>query len=81
VTEATTTPLRTLRERHLWTQEDLATRANVSERTITRIEHGELSCSIRTIRALCDALGVEPAAVREFAIRLEYADEAAEGEE
>lgn len=44
-----------------WTQDDLAARAGVPRKTISDIENDRSSRSLpRTIRRLCDALGVEP---------------------
>jgi transcriptional regulator with XRE-family HTH domain len=51
--------LRTVRLSKLWTQRDLAERAQVSLATIVRVENGE-AAQAGTIRKLAGALGVDP---------------------
>lgn len=53
--------LRRLRERRLWTREDLSDKSGVSADQIGRIERGVTkSPHMRTVRGLVEALGVEP---------------------
>jgi transcriptional regulator with XRE-family HTH domain len=52
--------LRSARLERFWSQADLATRAGVSKLTISRLETGDRAPSLRTVRALADALGIEP---------------------
>ena len=63
--------LRTLRLERFLSQAELARRAGVHALTITRLEAGRTAPSTRTVRALANALGVEP---RELATPLEVAD-------
>ena len=61
--------MRTLREwraERLLGVKALALKAGVSNKTIVQIEHGRQVANFRTIRRLCEALGVEPGAVTEF---------------
>ena len=53
------THVRELRERHAWTQEDLAREAGLDARTIQRIERSG-SASLRSQRAIAAALDIEP---------------------
>jgi transcriptional regulator with XRE-family HTH domain len=53
--------LRTVRERGLLTQRDLAQRAGITQAAISRIECGHTEPHLRTIRKLADALAVDPA--------------------
>jgi len=55
--------LRQLRQRRLLTIEQLASRANVSKNTISRIENGAERIHPNTIRRLAQALDVEPEAL------------------
>ncbi len=48
-----------MRERHFWSQEELAERAGVSRATIYKAEGGA-GVAPKTGRALAEALGVEP---------------------
>jgi transcriptional regulator with XRE-family HTH domain len=51
--------IRAVRQRRGWRQRDLATRAGVSDVTVSRIERGHLdTLSIRTVRAVASALDV-----------------------
>lgn len=50
--------LKSLRERRLLTQEDLAVAAGVGIATISRVETGKVRPSLRTIRALAGPLGM-----------------------
>lgn len=53
--------LKRLRERRLWTREDLSSRSGVSADQIGLIERGVTeSPHMRTVRGLVEALGVEP---------------------
>lgn len=56
----------------------LARAAGVSNKTIVQLEAGRQVPAFRTIRRLCDALGVAPRDVTEFAAAI---DRAAEGKE
>lgn len=51
--------LKAVREAKLLTIRRLADRAGVSPATVVRIEHGG-DAALRTVRALCGALDVEP---------------------
>lgn len=55
--------IRKLRWNRGWTQEMLAEKAGLSERTITRIEGGESDGGPRTAKKIADALGVEVGAI------------------
>jgi transcriptional regulator with XRE-family HTH domain len=48
-----------------YTQDSLATRAGLSADTIRRIEHGNFSASIDTVRKLCGGLGIAPSTLFE----------------
>jgi transcriptional regulator with XRE-family HTH domain len=63
--------LRRQRLEHYLSQAELARRAGVHALTITRLEAGTSAPSTRTVRALADALGVEP---RELATPGEVAE-------
>ncbi len=68
--------MRTLREwraERLLGVKALAAKAGVSNKTIVQIEAGQQVPTFRTIRRLCDALGVEPRDVAEFAAAIEAA--------
>ena len=52
--------LRRSRERKAWTQAELASRAQVTQLTIIRIENGKTRPRLPTVRKLADALGVDP---------------------
>ncbi len=58
--------LKTLRERRLVTQKELAKAAGVSVPTISRLETESVRPSIRTIRALAKALDMNPEQVRDL---------------
>jgi transcriptional regulator with XRE-family HTH domain len=60
------------RERYL-SQDELARRSNVARQTIYRYERGSVAPLGRTVRALAEALGVEP---QELAAPEETAEEA-----
>ena len=68
---AFTENLRRLRLEQFLSQAELARRAGVHALTITRLEAGTTTPSTRTVRALADALGVEP---RELATPHEVAE-------
>jgi transcriptional regulator with XRE-family HTH domain len=63
--------LRQLRLGQFLSQAELARRAGVHALTITRLEAGATAPATRTVRALADALGVEP---RELATPREVAE-------
>lgn len=52
--------LKTLREKRLMTQEELATASRIGVATISRIETGKVKASIKTMRALAQTLGMSP---------------------
>ena len=58
--------LRTWRRRRLMTVRDLAAEAKTSPRTVVELEAGNRTPRVATIRALSEALGVEPDRVAEF---------------
>ena len=52
--------LRRVRLEHFFSQAELARRSGVHALTITRLETGRTAPSTRTVRALAEALGVQP---------------------
>ena len=58
--------LKETRRRRLMSIATLAKAAGVATKTIVDIEHGRTVPRLQTMRALCDALGVEPEEVEEF---------------
>ncbi len=52
--------LRRLRLEHFFSQAELARRSRVHAVTITRLETGRTAPSTRTVRALAEALGIQP---------------------
>ena len=52
--------LRRLRLEHFFSQAELARRSGVHALTITRLETGRTAPSTRTVRALAEALGIQP---------------------
>jgi len=68
---AFTENLRRLRQEQFLSQAELARRAGLHALTITRLEAGTTAPATRTVRALADALGVEP---RELATPHEVAE-------
>ena len=63
--------LRQLRRRRPWTQRELAAVAGVSVGTVRCIEQGVYrTIQPRVVRALAEALGVEPATIAEFRVTL-----------
>ena len=62
--------LRRLRLDRFLSQAELAQRASMHAITITRLEGGDRAPTTRTVRALADALGVEP---RDLALPYEVA--------
>lgn len=52
--------LRTARLRRFWSQTDLARASGVSAHGISRLENDSRTARMSTVRALADALGVEP---------------------
>lgn len=68
---ATLLPLELWRRRRLLTQDGLAAKAGIFKATIARIESGaRVGVRFKTMKALADALGVQPAEVDEFRPRL-----------
>jgi transcriptional regulator with XRE-family HTH domain len=63
--------LRRLRIEQFLSQAELARRAGLHALTITRLEAGTTAPSTRTVRALADALGVQP---HDLATPLEVAE-------
>jgi transcriptional regulator with XRE-family HTH domain len=55
--------LRRRRLERFFSQAELARRSGVHALTITRLERGRSAPSTRTVRALAEALGVEPSAL------------------
>jgi transcriptional regulator with XRE-family HTH domain len=64
--------LKRLRRERFWSQDELAKRSGVARQTIYRYEGGLTAPYARTVRALAEALGVEP---RELADPMEVAEE------
>lgn len=58
--------LRKLREGRNWAQMDLAAVSRVSEVQISKLENGEDSVKIQTIKLLAEALGYKPATLLDF---------------
>jgi transcriptional regulator with XRE-family HTH domain len=56
--------LRSLRERKMLTQQELAAEAGLTITTISRIETGKVNPSLRTIRALARVLDCNPQELR-----------------
>jgi len=52
--------LRRFRLERFWSQAELARRSGVHALTVTRLESGRTAPSTRTVRALAEALGVQP---------------------
>jgi transcriptional regulator with XRE-family HTH domain len=52
--------VRSLRAARFLTQEDLSDLAGVGRATVARIEAGQITPRMRTVRSLATALGVEP---------------------
>ena len=48
----------------MMTQQDLAEQARLTVATVSRVENGRTRPRHRTIRALAEALGIEPAELR-----------------
>ncbi len=63
--------LRRLRLERFYSQAELARRSGVHALTITRLEGGRTAPSTRTVRALAEALGIQP---RELASPEEVAE-------
>ena len=63
--------LREWRRERLLGLDGLVEKSGVSKRTIIQIEHGRQLPRFTTIRKLCEALGVEPRDVAEFAAALD----------
>jgi transcriptional regulator with XRE-family HTH domain len=60
--------IRSLREKQLLTQEDLARISGLSVVTISRLETGRSNPSIKTIRALATAFRMEAVELRDMLI-------------
>lgn len=58
--------LREVRVRRLWSQRELASRADVTQKTIVDLERGRTEPRLQTMRKLAAALGVEPLEIDEF---------------
>jgi DNA-binding XRE family transcriptional regulator len=58
--------LRQLRRLKGWTQRELARQAGVTEQTVVRLEAGQGTPRVSTMRAIADALGVPIRQVDEF---------------
>ena len=69
--------LRELRARRMHTVRSLSRAAGVAPKTISDIEAGSIVPQFGTMRKLAAALGVEPAAVAEFAAAIEARGKAA----
>ena len=63
--------LRQLRTSQLMSIRELATRANITQKTVTDIEYGRRKPNYETMRAVCEALGVAPHEILEFAVTIE----------
>jgi transcriptional regulator with XRE-family HTH domain len=57
--------LRALRLGRLWSQQDLADAAGVTESTVNRLENGLQSARLSTMRRLASALDVKPSELLE----------------
>jgi transcriptional regulator with XRE-family HTH domain len=64
-------PLKEVRSKKLMTMRELATAAGVALSTLYQIESGNSTPSLRVVRQLSTALGVEPETVDEFAAAIE----------
>lgn len=62
--------IRAAREAAGLTQAELAQRAGVTERTVSRTEHGRHAPSPDTVRGLCEALGLDAAEAWALWVRL-----------
>lgn len=56
----TSTTIRLLREKREWSQEYLAEVAGVHDRTIGKIERGQMNFSVLMLSSLCKALDCSP---------------------
>jgi transcriptional regulator with XRE-family HTH domain len=63
--------LKQARADRLLTVRGLAERANVAPATVYMVESGKSAPSFRVVRALSDALGVDPKEIGEFAAAIE----------
>jgi DNA-binding XRE family transcriptional regulator len=59
-------PLEVLRRQRLLSQRDLAQRAGIAQSTVYLIENGRTRPRLKVMRAICQALGVQPTDVDEF---------------
>ena len=60
--------LKSLREKRLITQEELAAASGLAVATVSRLERGKAKPSLKTIRRLAKALEVNPQDLRELLI-------------
>jgi len=58
--------VRNRRRRLGLTQQDLAEMVGVSRRLVSEVERGSERASLRTVRALCEAVGIELATVPRY---------------
>ena len=65
--------LREARAARVMTIRELAAAAGVSTRTIVQVETGQIVPRFATLKKIAAALGVEPAAITEFARAIEEA--------
>ncbi len=65
--------LREARAARVLTIRELAALAGVSTRTIVQVEAGQIVPRFATLKKIASALGVEPAAITEFARAIEEA--------
>lgn len=69
--------LQELRLRRLWSQRELARRANVAERTIVNVETGQRRPRLLTMQRIADALEVHWTEIDEFRAAVEDLEEKA----
>ena len=66
--------LREWRQERMMSTRDLAKAAGISDKTLIQVERGRQRPQWRTMRSLCETLGVQPRDVTEFAAVLNAAD-------
>ncbi len=64
-------PLRDWRTERVMSVRDLAEKSGVSTKTVVQLEYGRQRANYKSMRAISEALGVEPGQVTEFAEVLE----------
>ena len=64
-------PLRDWRTERVMSVRDLAEKSGVSTKTVVQLEYGRQRANYKSMRAISEALGVEPGEVAEFAEVLE----------